>query len=79
MLFIRSNDSKSVLSDELKAKIQSWNRADSSLFDAVNSTFWVKIAEYGVDKMDMQVKELRLGLHEPFSKLSFPVTVVQKT
>ena len=58
MLF-RSNDSKPVLSDELKAKIRSWNRADSALFDAVNSTFWSKIEKFGFEKMEIEVKNLR--------------------
>ena len=35
-MVFRSNDSKALLSDELKAQIRSWNRADSALFDAVN-------------------------------------------
>ena len=39
IILFRPNNSKAVLSDELKAKIRSWNRADSVLFDAVNSTF----------------------------------------
>ena len=59
IILFRSNDSKSVLSDELKAKIRSWNRADSALFDAVNSTFWSEIEEFGFEKMEIEVKNLR--------------------
>ena len=58
----RSNESKPVLSDDLKSKIRSWNRADSALFDAVNSTFWAKIQNFGFDNMEMEVKKLRSGL-----------------
>ena len=59
MVSFRSNDSKPILSDELKAKIRSWNLADSMLFDAVNSTFWSKIEEFGKDKMKIEVEILR--------------------
>ena len=52
----RSNDSKSLLSDELK--IRSWNRADSALFDAVNSTFWLKIEKFGFKSLAV-VREKR--------------------
>ena len=58
----RSNESKPVLSDDLKSKIRSWNRADSALFDAVNSTFWARIQNFGFDNMEMQVQKLRSGL-----------------
>ena len=59
IILFRSNDPKPVLSDELKAKIRSWNRADSALFDAVNSTFWSKIEKFGFEKMEIEVKNLR--------------------
>ena len=55
----RSNDSKPDLPNELKDKIRSWNRADSALFDAVNSTFWSKIEAFGFTKMETEVKNLR--------------------
>ena len=54
-ILFRSNDSKPVLSNELKEKIRSWNRADSELFDAVNSTFWSKIENFGFEKMEIEV------------------------
>ena len=60
----RSVSSKRVISEEIKAKIQKWNRADSALFDAVNAKFWQKVKDYGFDKMQVEIKELHARIDE---------------
>lgn len=76
--FFRSNDSKPVLSNELKTKIRSWNLADSMLFDAVNSTFWAKIEKFGFDKMEMEVKNLRKLIDERMKFCVAEISVLTK-
>ena len=76
--FFRSNDSKPVLSNELKTKIRSWNLADSMLFDAVNSTFWAKIEKFGFDKMEMEVKSLRKLIDERMEFCVAEISVLTK-
>ena len=56
--------SERVISDDLKSKIQEWNRADSALFDAVNAEFWKKVKDYGFDKMQIEIKELHARIDE---------------
>ena len=60
----RSVSSERVISDDLKSKIQEWNRADSALFDAVNAEFWKKVKDYGFDKMQIEIKELHARIDE---------------
>ena len=48
----------------MKEKIRSWNRADSALFEAVNSTFWSKIEKFGFEIMEIEVKHLRKLIDE---------------
>ena len=77
-ILFRSNDSKPVLSDELKAKIRSWNRADSALFDAVNSTFWSKIEKFGFEKMETEVKHLRELIDERMKFCVAEISVISQ-
>ena len=77
-MVFRSNDSKPVLSDELKAKIRSWNRADSALFDAVNSTFWSKIEKFGFEKMETEVKHLRELIDERMKFCVAEISVISQ-
>ena len=60
----RSVSSRRVISEEIKSKIQKWNRADSALFDAVNAKFWQKVKDYGFDKMQNEIKELHARIDE---------------
>ena len=53
-----------MISDEIKLKIKEWNRADFALFDAVNDIFTQKIEDYGFDKMQLEIKELRARIDE---------------
>ena len=53
-----------MISDEIKSKIREWNRADFALFDAVNDIFTQKIEDYGFDKMQLEIKELRARIDE---------------
>ena len=57
-LFFRAADSKPTVSKETSDKILSFNRADETLFNAVNETFWRKIEKYGHQKMKNQIKKL---------------------
>jgi len=38
--------------------VKSWNRADTNLFDHFNSTFWVKVADFGQDRMRGELDKL---------------------
>ena len=42
---------------ETKEAILKWNQADATLFNAVNSTFWEKVENYGFDKMKRQIEK----------------------
>ncbi|XP_071509584.1 galactosylceramide sulfotransferase-like [Diadema antillarum] len=43
----RSPDYRTVLDDDLRAKILSWNRGDVMLYQHFNRSFWRKVKEYG--------------------------------
>lgn len=35
-----------------------WNKADAAVYDYFNRTFWIKVEEYGVDRMQRDLKQL---------------------
>ena len=45
--------------ERIRKKVRIWNKADSALFDYFNHSLWMKINEYGVERMKMKVKELQ--------------------
>ena len=48
---------KPEVSLETRDAILKWNRADATLFKAVNSTFWKKVENYGYEKMKNQIEK----------------------
>lgn len=56
----RRSSSVSQLTPELRAKAQKWNSIDWKLYQHFNSTFWRKIKEYGFERMEEDVKELKM-------------------
>lgn len=48
------------------------------LFDAVNSTFWAKIENFGFDKMEMEVKNLRRLIDERMKFCVAEISVLTK-
>ena len=54
----RSSDKRTELPDDLRHSIQSWNNADFQLFDRVNKTFWSRVINFGLDRMEKEKKIL---------------------
>ena len=54
----RSSDKRAELPADLKHSIQSWNNADFALFDRVNKTFWSRVINFGLDRMEKEKKLL---------------------
>ena len=54
----RSSKKSTELPDDLKQSIKSWNNADFSLFDHVNKTFWSRVINFGLDRMEKEKKIL---------------------
>ena len=54
----RSSKKSTELPDDLKQSIKSWNNADFSLFERVNKTFWSRVINFGLDRMEKEKKIL---------------------
>ncbi|KAL4657995.1 galactose-3-O-sulfotransferase 4-like [Arapaima gigas] len=61
-LNIRSADDIVSLSDEMKARIRSWNSLDVLLYDFFLRGFWEKTERYGADRLRREVTQLRAVL-----------------
>ena len=48
----------SQLTEQIKTKIRSWNKADAAVYDHFNNTFWRKVEEYGYERMQKDLKLL---------------------
>ena len=64
MNIIFSSESKLTVSNDTKSKLQAWNLADYTLFEAVNSTFWEKISAYGIENVENEIKTLKALVNE---------------
>lgn len=54
VLYVKTNarsQTSTILTNNLKKKINSWNKADYMLYEYFNQTFWEKVKIYGVDRM----------------------------
>ena len=58
IILFRSSDKRTELPDDLRHSIQSWNNADFELFDRVNKTFWSRVINFGLDRMEKEKKIL---------------------
>jgi len=56
---MRTDDSKTTISPSLAEKILKWNRADYLMFQHYNNTLWRRATEYGLDRLNEDVAELR--------------------
>ena len=54
----RSSRKSTELPDDLKQSIKSWNKADFALFERVNKTFWSRVINFGLDRMEKEKKIL---------------------
>ncbi|XP_066458056.1 galactosylceramide sulfotransferase [Eleutherodactylus coqui] len=55
----RKDSSGSRLSPEMYRLAQEWNGLDTLIYQYFNATFWRKVEEYGVERMEKDVIELR--------------------
>lgn len=58
-LKINARSTKNKLSDRVVNKIRAWNKADAAVYDHFNQTFWKRVAEYGHERMENDLKVLR--------------------
>lgn len=58
-LNMRTPDSKSRLSSEIKAKIRAWNAVDSVLYDHFNASLWRQLKALGLACVEREVQLLR--------------------
>ncbi|XP_032899225.1 galactosylceramide sulfotransferase [Amblyraja radiata] len=58
-LNIRKDSTISRMNGELYEKATRWNRIDSMLYGYFNATFWRKVRQYGFERMQHDVEELR--------------------
>jgi len=54
----RSSNKSAELPNDLRQSIKSWNNADFELFDRVNKTFWSRVINFGLDRMEKEKKIL---------------------
>ena len=54
----RSSNKSAELPKDLRQSIQSWNNADFALFERVNKTFWSRVINFGLDRMEKEKKIL---------------------
>lgn len=52
------DSANTVLTDRVKKKIYEWNKADAAVYLHFNRTFWNKVAAYGHDRMQADLKIL---------------------
>lgn len=55
----RSNATRKVLPVKIQERIKIWNQLDWQLYAYFNNTFWKKVDEFGRERMQQEVKELR--------------------
>ncbi|XP_044144410.1 galactosylceramide sulfotransferase [Bufo gargarizans] len=55
----RKDSTGSRLSPEIYRLAQQWNALDALIYQHFNATFWKKVEKYGVERMKMDVLELR--------------------
>ncbi|KAM3930972.1 galactose-3-O-sulfotransferase 2-like [Leptodactylus fuscus] len=58
-LNLRSDRSRHVLSAQTEEKIKSWNQLDWQLYMYFNHSFWSRVENFGRERMEKEVEELR--------------------
>ncbi|XP_067911021.1 galactosylceramide sulfotransferase isoform X2 [Heterodontus francisci] len=58
-LNVRKDSTVSRMTGELYEKATNWNKIDSMLYQYFNATFWRKVEQYGFERMQRDVEELR--------------------
>ena len=75
---MRIASAKSNITPELAEQIKRWNYADVKLYDFFNRTFWERVEDFGVERMDAHMAEfekrqkeaekLCIDSYQPFKK-----------
>ncbi|XP_017576203.1 galactose-3-O-sulfotransferase 2 [Pygocentrus nattereri] len=64
----RHSSDMTILDDDARAKLRSWNALDSLLYDFFLQEFWAKAEHFGLDRLKTGVAELRASTEKIRSK-----------
>ena len=63
VLYLRQNARETknrTLTEQIKQNIREWNGVDTRMYDYFNKTLWRKVEEYGIERMNREVGELKI-------------------